>query len=230
MNFYLIVCLLVFSGMVRAQELVDVEDGGSYQCSISAEDTTRIAVRGDRIRHVYGSDQALSLHIDNDQGDVYIHPLPGMHTTELFIATEHAGTFALHLNIRNQEGDGLILVPKRMSMDHLQRQVWKSSDTRVDHIRQVIVALLNHESEVEEVQTALQHPWREVSVKAIKRIESHGLVGEVYLLRNETLKPLELKEAQFQQLVPNIRAVSLLDRHLEPSATTQLIVVRSDQP
>ncbi len=227
---YLRIALMFMSGVVYAQEQLQVEDGGSYQYTVSAEDTTRIAVRGDRIRHVYGSDQALSLRTDADQGDIYIHPQAGTHTTELYIATEHAGTFALHLNIRDQEGDGLILVPKHMAMDAIQKQVWTMAGNRIDRIRQVVLDLLRGTPDAESVHSALQHPWREVSVQVLKRIEAQGLIGEIYVLRNETAKPLELKEAQFQQLSRNTRAIALLDTHLEPSATTRLIIVRSDQP
>ncbi len=226
--------LLATGGAAQAKQPLQVDNGGSYEVTVSDHEPTRLVVQGDRIIRIFSTNGALEQLADKDSGEVYITPVAPVHDTEIYVKSQDSGTFTLHLHMDNRPGDTLQLIPLQPGI--LKPKVAETGRSlqvagHVQRIKELIKRMLLEQDPAGSLKRAdYARRWKEAQLKPLQWYQQETLRGEVYLLSNTSNATLNIQEAEFEQLQPRIAAVALEAHELAPQQSTRLFLVREEAP
>ncbi len=209
---------------------------------ISQEGLTRIKVEEDRILHVFGLAGEYVLETDEDQGQVFIRPLnlEGKKSISLTLTTEAGHTQDLHLIPKNQAPEALILKVNTEITQELEREKQASSPLFREEVEELIHACqqgripLGYKEVPLKLSTVQESsfkeaPFKEVPFKGtyllVREIKGESLRGLTYRVHNNTQSTLVLSEPKFAKGLPNLIALLIPQKTLNPGEGTDVYVV-----
>jgi type-F conjugative transfer system secretin TraK len=224
---------LISHAKLEAAQTFKVKDGDTVSIDISARELTRIAVSGKgRLSNVWGPDGILEIQADKSAGEVFIRPLAGAPAVMSFFAKDDMGaTYTIIAKQKDIPSETVILQPSMSGVkkgEGLGSNKFSSTPV-VEQIKKLIRSMatgkgldgLSYEEFDEEIEL-----WSETNIKFVQRFESHGLWGEVYLIKNVSDKELVFNEQEFLDFGKNVKAVALEHLKVQAGQTTTLYVVR----
>lgn len=229
----LIFVALISHAKLEAAQTFKVKDGDTVSIDISARELTRIAVSGKgRLSNVWGPDGILEIQADKSAGEVFVRPLAGAPAVMSFFARDDMGaTYTIIAKQKDIPSETVILQPSMSGVkkgEGLGSNKFSSTPV-VEQIKKLIRSMatgkgldgLSYEEFDEEIEL-----WSETNIKFVQRFESHGLWGEVYLIKNVSDKELVFNEQEFLDFGKNVKAVALEHLTVQAGETTTLYVVR----
>lgn len=210
-----------------------VEDNGRVTAPIAADDKTRIAVLGQRITRVEGTEGAYRSRWDAVSGELYLVPTADYQKKPftLFITTEHGQHYGLQLVPEHRAADSVVLRPapdERNPADVLAARAWENaSDYETTLVRVVQMMAQGVEPEGYSVERAPKTPHVRVGKKIrvrLERVYRGGAVrGEVWTIQNRSNQEKILSETLLDR--PGLRAVAFETDRLGPRAQTRVYIV-----
>lgn len=170
---------------------------------ISREGLTRIKVQEDRILHVFGNAGEYVLETDEDQGQIFIRPIPSEEfsskSISLTITTEAGYTQDLRLSPKNQAPEALILKADITIQQEIEKEKRASAPLFQEEVEGLILALrtggipLGYK-EMPIGLTTLQGPYQRV-----RELQGQTLRGFTYHVQNKTQEMLVLSESEIEK-------------------------------
>ncbi len=227
--YLLLLCL--FAGAAQAQE-IKVTDNSSVRIKVSGKEPTRVSVAGDRIATLRGADGAYTYTNDNTQGAVYIKPTAAYQNSPfyLFISTEQNHNYVVVMDPKtNLTASMLVLKPK-----NIEATAENHVETTLPYT-EFLTKLMSSMATLSEIEgydisyvknakiTRLGYQLR-LTLKAL--YEGSHLKGEIYEVKNDSIKAVNLAERVFYQ--QGDRAISLRDYNISGGGKTLLYKVVSN--
>lgn len=212
---------------VHAAIVHPLDERRVLEVPISKEGLTRIKVEEDRILHVFGLAGEYVLETDEDQGQVFIRPLnlEVKKPINLTLTTEAGHTQDLHLIPKNQAPVALILKVDTEMAQELEKEKQASSPLFREEVEELIHACRDGRiplgyKEIPLKLSTLQDPYL-----LIRAIQGQKLRGLSYQVHNNTQEPLVLSEHEFAKRLPNLIALLIPQKTLNPGEGTDVYVV-----
>lgn len=227
MKYILGIILAVSALSATAAQTIKVVDGGSYKIKVSASDMTRITMGGGaRIEEYRGKLTAVEVKIDQEAGDVYLHPRPGSGVAafSFFIKDSYGNVYSLVAEQHQIPSETVILV----SSDQQTEEVDKKSEAYITKIKDMIRFMAGGKEsggyyrQAEKQELVL---WKETRITLVESVESGKFQGLVFLIENLTEQELVFSEKEFKNLVPNVLAASMEKLAIEGGGVTRLYLV-----
>lgn len=172
---------------------------------ISREGLTRIKVQEDRILHVFGNAGEYVLETDEDQGQIFVRPIPSLEgdvnskPISLTITTEAGHTQDLRLSPKNQAPEAIILKTDNVLKQEIEKEKRASAPLFQEEVEGLILALqgggipLGYK-EMPIGLTTLQGPYQRV-----RELQGQTLRGFTYHVQNKTQEMLVLSESEIEK-------------------------------
>lgn len=224
--FYSLSLNLLWSSFSLAAIEKPLDERHVIETDISREGLTRIAVKGDRIAHVFGLAGEFLLETDEDQGQIFIRPqgLGSERPISLTITTEGGKTQDLRLKPASKNPEALVLTE---AVNHSHRKEEKRHISRED-----IIELLKACKEGHIPQGFVIRP---VDLKEqtgphiiLREIRNDHLVAQTLEITNSRPEILYLNEEDYGG-EPEVIAVSLSKKALKPGEKGEVYVIREIQ-
>ncbi|HCU07345.1 MAG TPA: hypothetical protein DIC42_07220 [Holosporales bacterium] len=206
-------------------QILSVNQEERLTANIAVDYMNRLAMAGDKIVSIFGDEGTFVHQADDHTGQVFIKPTAdnGTQPLAITIITENGVTQDLNLVPSTAKAATIILksianhkTPAALGLAHrdlnLQEQ-W------IHIIKQAVLGELAVGSKIVPPRTVANFKLHHV-----KNYVTGGYVVEVWLIKNNTQKPLDVLEKTF--FTPGDLAISLQTQSLEPGAKTYLYVVR----
>lgn len=173
----------------------------------------------------------LILECDRDKGEVYLRPVGGSdRPINLFISSVHA-TYTLLLRRSDTPADTIVLRDKTARLPAAGAPRSAAYGPPPNHIRALkalLVAMATDrvppDARVENLGQRIQL-WEGVHFTLVRRLESRGLVGEQYALKNIGATTLVLAEQEFDREEGGVAAIAIEHHNLRPGETTTVFVI-----
>ena len=220
---------LCLAPMAHAATVFDVKDNATIHAAIAAQQTTRIAVAGDRIVMMRGVKSAYTFTNDEAQGAVFLKPTRAYRKKPfyLFLSTEQGRNYVLMLQPKNhRKANMLIIKPQEPQKQLAQR--WETNS----HYVQTLLNLLNDLKQRRIPSGYESLPVNTAPVMSINktlrlrlqaRYQGARLRGDIITVTNHSDQTITLNESDFYQ--SGDRAICLKETVLAPHAQTQLTKV-----
>jgi type-F conjugative transfer system secretin TraK len=200
---------------------------------ISREGLTRIKVQEDRILHVFGNAGEYVLETDEDQGQIFIRPIPSEESSSkaisLTLTTEAGHTQDLRLIPKNQAPEAVILKTDSAIKQEIEKEKRASAPLFREEVEGLILALQEGRiplsyKEMPINLTTLQGPYQR-----IRELQGQTLRGLTYHIQNKTQSQQVLSEPEVVQSVPfkehSVVAILISQKTLNPKEGTDVYVV-----
>ncbi len=232
---------LFFSSSIHAAQIKAMDEMRTVEVSISKQDLTRITVKEDRIRTVFGVTGEYVLETDEDQGQIFIRP--NLHSSfnpiSLTLVTEKGRTQDLRLIPKDQPADALILKPT----EDIQKKTLKEKQAFVSkgEVETLLAACQTGRIPLGYKDTPIHFQALKDRIpgpyKLIQELKGEALRCLTFEVTNSFLplssegkkQVLKLSEPQFAQFLPlrkhDIIAVMMSKRTLYPGEKTYVYVV-----
>lgn len=215
----------LFSLQTNALQIKRVVDNETVTATISALDTTRIFVEGDRIKTIRGVKGAYERENDEVKGEVYITPHQQSAFT-ILIETELGRHFTLLLNPLSVPSDTLMLIPKGVNVSQAHRAETASGyELMISHFIRAMTNGISPEGyRVIEVDKSTEYNLGNIATLHLKTIfEGLDYQGEIFELHNKKSTPITLDEKQFYK--PGTVAISFEAITVPPNKNIQVMRV-----
>jgi len=193
--------VLCMSSSVSATIIRSLNETGVIEAPISRESLTRIAVKGDRIRDVFGVTGQYILEADEGQGQIFIRPTAGAKPFSLTLTTEKGHTQDFRLTPSEQPPQALLLKERLEDESGVTRHTKGKVVPDSPIIRREVEDLLTacQESRIpmgyKEIPLDLTTLKREEGgALLVREIRSETLRGLTYEIKNTGNLPLILAE------------------------------------
>lgn len=218
--------LLSFSLPALALQTIDVIDNASAHANVFAGDYNRLYIQGDRILNVIGTPGAYVIQTDNILGQIYIKPLQTAPFT-LNISTEQGKSYQLKLGVKQGPADTIVLQPPVTTPE--QAQNWESETPYQETLTRLIQAMAtgSFPDGYTVVFAKDKNPLplgNVATVTPITQYQGINLEGDVYILRNLTNQPLNLRPEQLYR--KGAMAIALQTEAIAPKGQTRLFMVK----
>ena len=112
-SYVFMLAFLTCASSLMAATKIKIEDQGNVTVTLSSREHTRIAVKGDRIAQIFGSDERLQVELDEVLGQVFLTPQGELDKSGVRITfiTEKGLTQDVQLVVSSQGTDAVILEP-----------------------------------------------------------------------------------------------------------------------
>lgn len=243
---------LLPSGIVRAAQVVDAQDGTPVEAVISLRQPTRIRIEGSTIREVFGNVQSSScgngaqtkpstaaapeaaadvlVECDQEKGEIYLRPLGGPDKPiNLFVSSPQA-TYTLLLRPVDQPAHTVVL--RDRSLPVAADGTSSAGGPSANPIRRLKWLLLAMASEPpppdirSETVNRVIPLWAQTRFTLLRRFEGRGLVGEQYALQNLGHEVIVLAEQEFDREGDRVAGVAIEHHNLRPGERTHVYVLR----
>ena len=125
----LIFLFLLFIPPLSAAIFEEMDTIKLLKCSFSSRYHNRIAIDGGRIKKAIFVEQGISIRLDNETGQVFVHPMceyPG--ETTISVISEEGTVQDIHLHFIDKPSEVLILKPEEPEKENFLLQIPKSQD------------------------------------------------------------------------------------------------------
>ena len=195
----------------------------AIQATISRQGLTRITVKEDRIRNVFGVTGEYVLETDEDQGQVFIRPMGmgSVNPISLILTTEKGLTQDLLLTPTDKTPEALILWIEESS----EKQQAASPLPSRGEIEDLIIAAQENRIPVGYKLMPLDLKTTNDPHHIVREIRNDHLRGLTFEVINTGQAPIHLSEEDFAQGSATI-AVLLTSRTLNPGERTYVYVAK----
>lgn len=197
-------------------------EGGTIEAEISQNELNRVYVVSDRIKSIKSASSNFILESDEENGQVFIMPNPGIHERiSLFITTELGKTIPLSLNPSNLAAQTLELaVGSEGGENNLNSPISYEAE-----MFQLVKAMKKREKPLGYSIEEVEKDWAEE--KGLERKEilfySGKYSGKIFYVRNNTVTLVTLEEKDYTE--PAVKAIGFSKKHLIPNETAEVYVV-----
>jgi len=213
---------------------ISVSDGATVEAPVSARELTRIAMAdGSRLARVWGIQGTMEVQSDDDTGEAYIRPL-GVESGKafsFFVRNEHGDTYTIAAVVSDIPSQTIRLRPSGRARSALEAgDPAGSALPYVRSLKDLVRGLAQRSLPGDYLHESLGTPiplWQETDIQALERWTGNELIGEIWTLRNTSEAPMTLDEAEFDAVVPHLRAISVVSMLLQPGESTELYLVRA---
>lgn len=231
--FFLLV-LLAAQSIVHAEQVLSVEDGGSYSIKVSATEITRLHVDGGRLDKVWGLSSRWSAQPDQTSGELFIKSVATSDRRAFsFIVRDNFGnTYTLVASPMDVPSETVQLKPKNKKLvGQGTTDKAGSSQAYINSVKALMRDMvrgneLNYSVNIFSHEVPL---WKETVITWTKQYVTNALVGDLYRIENKTDAEMVLDEREFSNFGGNVRAVALRDLVLQPHQTTDLFIIRGQE-
>lgn len=229
-SFSMLIFTYFFTSSLYAMQMHAAIDNETVTAHVSALDTTRIFVAGDRIQSVIGVKGAYTRSNDEEKGEIFIQPTNPFSTRAftMLITTERGLHFTLLLIPTRTPSETVMLVPKGVgseSAGHFEKDA-----PYVTVINHLIYAMRNHVIPEGYAVTELAgtHRYafgRDFYLTLRTLYQGASLTGEIFEVINMTNHTISLDERMFYKR--GTRAISLESITLPPHGCLHLYRILS---
>ena len=197
--------LLFASTAAKAASLHTLDEMQTISLPISGEGLTRIAVQGDRISSVYGTQGEYTLEADEDLGQIFLRPTLASNRSSisLTLTTEKGLSQDLRLILKNKDPEAIILkkeeepfLKKKSSMDSSSVSPPSAAITRTEVI-ELLGALKEGLIPFGYQSLAVEFNKKEWPYLLLKDVRNEKLQGLVLEVENRSTLVLPLKASAF---------------------------------
>jgi type-F conjugative transfer system secretin TraK len=213
-------CLLCFT-KATALQIKPGKDNETIYFKIAAKEYSRIFVKGDRILTVKGKSIAYQLKEfkgKSEEGILYIQPTESYQNRPftLFVGTEQGHHYTLLLESLNIPAENIEIKPLSASKALATR--WEENQPYLQKLIE-LMRQMKIEDQPEGyaiVNMGIVKPKKfpnGISLQLLTLYKGGQLDGEVWKLKNESGRTLEISPRQFYQ--NNVRAISVVEENLK---------------
>ncbi|WP_018694124.1 TraK domain-containing protein [Algicola sagamiensis] len=225
-----VLCAIACSLNAFAAQNFKVKDGDEVNIIISRQDVSRLAVAGKgRLKKVWSPKGYLDLKADKSQGEAYFKASPTAPGTFSFFARDDLGnTFTIVATQKMVPSQTIFLEPKntissKFESNRFKQQSLKSQVNQLFKSMFMGTALRGYDIHDENEDVLI---WKETDIKLVQSFKSHHFIGEVYIVKNMTNKPLHFHESEFFEFGQDVIAAGLAQLNLMQGKSTKLYIVR----
>ena len=225
--------LLLAGTTVHAATIRTLDEMKVIEVPISQQGLTRLKVQDDRILHVFGNAGEYVLETDENQGQIFVRPIPLEGTPSkpisLTLTTESGHTQDLRLVPKDQAPEALILKTDTTIQQEIKKERRASAPLFREEVEGLILALQEGRiplgyKEMPISLTTLNEPYQR-----IRELQGQTLRGFTYHVQNETQDHLVLSEPDLAKTLsfkPNtIVAILISKKTLIPGEGAEIYVV-----
>ncbi|WP_287962372.1 type-F conjugative transfer system secretin TraK [Alcanivorax sp.] len=234
--FFLALCFFAGSVFAAESETVSnvqnlpVRDGDSITVNVSSRELTRVGISGaGRLEKVWGAAGIMEINPDRDKGEVFIRPLAGAPKSfSFFVRDDQGATYTLVATQRDIPSQTVMLSPADLRVSSYDKSRWKSQPF-VINVKKLLKGMAlgkdvpGYQIEPRQSKVPL---WKETDIRQVRAYVGFALVGEVYLVTNNTEETLRFHEREFMDFGEGVNAVALEKLDVAPGDFTTLYIVR----
>lgn len=219
--------LLACVTQVQALQIHTATEDESVEAQVSATETSRITLVGDRIKQFFINQGRLVIEKDEAKGDLYITPAQSFQDKpiNLFITSEQGKTFSLLLT--PADISSATVVVKSAASGHHNSKACESTSPYEASITQLIKAMALGEVpkgyQVVGARDSVLEIEENLKIEIITQFVGPSLQGQVLEVTNDSKEPLTLTVEDFEAL--NALAIAIEESNLAPEASTRILVV-----
>lgn len=225
-NLLIIFTLIIYSKLSFAVQIKSVEEGAEIQASISAEDLSRVKLKGDTIVSAKANTGDINISYEESTGDIYLRPTFQNQTRviNLFLVSKKGYTYKLLLTPKMIPSAQIIL--RNPEIVVAQKQNMKRDDYKQSLIN--LYKGMSLETGVEGYK--IQYTYRSnFFVKGIRsalkvKYESEFIKGYIYEIKGTKKNPVLLHESDF--FSPGVLAVKLDKIILEKGERAKVYIIK----
>ena len=210
-----------------------VKDGTSISIKASANDLTRIAIKGEiRIEKAWGSLKDLEIKSDTNAGDIYIKPRNPKKATSFFIRDSQGSTYTIIVTPQNIPSQTVILNPRSKYRSKIGHKSTQRSRPYIKEVKELIRTMTRRQEESNYYTQELNEViplWKETKITLKMSYVGDKYLGEIYLIKNISGREMILHESEFLNFGSGVRAVGIENLTLLSGQETHLYVVRQSQ-
>lgn len=218
--------LLLLPASADAGQLIEVEPGGTYEVSASANDLTAIGMAdGLRLQAIFGMETVVSISKDEAFGRAIIKPV-SRRPFSLIVTDENGDSYSLE--VTPVDGPGQVITLKRRSHQANEALIKAEREmpfmSRLKRNLKLIAGGTLPAGYTVEQRNQTVPLWVEADFRLL-RVYQGGLRIEHYLLRNISATEMRLDEREFKVL-SRVVAVAIKTQVLAPQAATDIFIIR----
>ncbi len=225
-----IITILLISNRVHALRQLPLIDHQKSVVEISNSEMTRIALKEDRIKQIFGVESDLTVEVDEVTGQIFLRPMGSIHRDHinLTIITEKGLTHDLKLIPKAKEADTILFYQA------LEEPATHEVTSRASRINQIADLIRQMSEQTNSSVGCSQHPLKlnsskrdygpDLHVELIEVVSQGSWEGLIYTIRNISSAQQYLHLECLAQ--KGDRALALLNNSLAPKEVTRLLVVR----
>lgn len=230
-NRILTLLLCVFVIPAQALQIHQAMDDELIKAKISAKETSRITVVGDRIRQFFVNQGRLVVEKDETKGDLYLTPTEFFKDKDisLFVTSEGGKTFSLSLTPTEMPSTTVAIKPS--NQNNPLAQAWETENSYEDALIKLIQAMYQGESPKgyqvsgasDSVLGVRKENKKSYEIESVTQHTGSQLQGYVITVKNNNKEVIELKVSDFDAFNP--LAIAIEQNKLYSALKTRIFVV-----
>lgn len=230
-NKILTLLLCVFVMPAQALQIHQAMDDELIKAKISAKETSRITVIGDRIKQFFVNQGRLVVEKDESKGDLYLTPTEFFKDKDisLFITSESGKTFSLSLTPTEMPSDTIAIKPS--NHNNSVAQTWETETPYEEALIKLVKAM--HQGEIPkgyQVNVVRASGFgvrgekkKTYEIESATQYTGSQLQAYAVTVKNSSKEIIELKGSDFNDLHP--LAIAIEQNKLCPTLKTRIFVV-----
>lgn len=226
--------LMIFICALPAQALQihTVVDDAQIKAKISAKETSRITLVGDRVKQFFINQGRILVERDEIKGDLYVTPTAFFQNKDinLFVTSEQGKTFSLLLVPTEMPSATISLKPTGANNNLAKAWEKESSyeNTLVQLIKSMATGVVPKGYQVKSSpRNQFKFNDEALKVQAITQYTGSKFTGYVLYVRNTKKEKLKLKLSDLAHINPLATAIE--EQKLYPKMKTRIFVVTSNE-
>lgn len=215
---------------VHSLQTLPFIDQFSSKIEVSSLDFTRIKIKDDRIKQLFGQTDSLIMEIDDELGQIFIKPrLNSKKAIRITLVTENGLTHDLKLIPKNQEAESILFTPRNQLQDGKNKAVpLIHCDDNLTNRNQIIQLIQNLSHRIQNISARQLSSMHFVNnpnleIKTITEQQQRMYHIEAFEITNITNSPVLLDPVQFYK--PPTIAIAFGKRFLAPQTSTFLYII-----
>lgn len=216
---------LLLSNAIAGQTLV-AKPGETLSAVVSRTEPTMIKIQGHQVRRIFGKKGDFTLSPDKVPGGAvaYLTPTTDKPSFSVFVSDENGRTWTLLLSVQNTLSD-IILIKETADATSAPPQTGHQLP-RESSIKQMLLSLISNNSEDAQDVNEIIPLWAESTFVKVKVIKGNSLLGEKYVLRNISKKPMVIDERELYR--KGVVSIAVDQPNLQPTESTAVYVISND--
>ncbi|MBY0280987.1 MAG: type-F conjugative transfer system secretin TraK [Alphaproteobacteria bacterium] len=251
MRKFIYLFLFLASSSLYAAQVYNLSEGSRIQANICPTEMNRIAIEGDRIAQVFGSDGKFTYQVDEETGQFFLKPLFNQEGSNqegsiqeggfphvpvsLTLITESGLTQDLTLFPKEKTSATILLKPSVINSKTASSLSSFEGLSRAlpyqDGLIQALRVLVSEGEGITEKQDNLETPHLRsaasgLTAQFVRQVKGPGYLAQVFEIKNTNAEEETLQEKQFFQT--NDLALALSKTTLRPQEKATLYVLRRE--